>query len=119
MLQSVLDALMELRPPFAPYEADIHALVAEQLARSGLPYTHEAKLGPGCRIDFLVGDVGVEVKKGRADPKRWGQQLSRYASCGGLSGLILVTQHSVAMPESVGSVPLRVLSIQRLWGVAL
>ncbi len=119
MLQGVLDALTELRPPFAPYEADIHALVAAQLTASGLAYIHEAKLGPGCRIDFLVGDVGVEVKKGRADPKRWLEQLTRYARCGGLFGIILVTQHTVCMPERVSDVPLRVLSLQRLWGVAL
>lgn len=119
MLQSVLDALTELRPPFAPYEADLHALVGAQLARSGLSYAHEARLGPGCRIDFLVDNVGVEVKKGRPDPKRWMAQLERYANCGGLEGLVLVTQRSVSLPGEVRGLPLRVLSLQRLWGVAL
>ena len=119
MLQRVLDALLELRPPFAPYEEDIHALVAERLAQSGLPFAHEARLGPGCRIDFLVGAVGVEVKKGRPDAKSWLAQLERYAACGGLEALVLVTQRSAALPARAGGVPLRVVSLQRLWGIAL
>ena len=119
MLHRVLEALQELRPPFAPYEADLHALVADRLAQSGLPFMHEARLGPGCRIDFLIGDVGVEIKKGRPAPKLWLAQLTRYAGCGGLSGLVLVTQRSVSLPESVRGLPLHVISLQRLWGVAL
>ena len=68
MLDRVLDALGTLRSPFAPYEADLHLRVGECLRAAGLPAVHEALLAPGCRIDYLVGGVGVEIKKGRPDP---------------------------------------------------
>ena len=68
MLDRVLDALGTLRSPFAPYEADLHLRVGECLSAAGLPAVHEALLAPGCRIDYLVGGVGVEIKKGRPDP---------------------------------------------------
>ena len=60
MLDLVLSALGELRSPFALYESDIHQMVEKQLQKARLPYVHEAKIGPGCRIDYLVGDVSSE-----------------------------------------------------------
>ena len=59
MLDRVLDALGTLRSPFAPYEADLHLRVGECLSAAGLPAVHESLLAPGCRIDYLVGGVGV------------------------------------------------------------
>ena len=75
MLDRVLDALGTLRSPFAPYEADLHLRVGECLRAAGLPAVHEALLAPGCRIDYLVGGVGVEIKKGRPDPAALRRQL--------------------------------------------
>ena len=67
MLDLVLDALKELRSPFALYETDIHQMVAKRLSNAELPFIHEAKLGPGCRIDYLVETIGIEIKKGKPD----------------------------------------------------
>ena len=80
MLDRVLDALGTLRSPFAPYEADLHLRVGECLSAAGLPAVHEALLAPGCRIDYLVGGVGVEIKKGRPDPAALRRQLAE-AGC--------------------------------------
>ena len=44
MLTTVLDALKELRSPFALYEMDIHQMVAKRLSDAGLSFVHEAKL---------------------------------------------------------------------------
>ena len=38
------------------------------LAAAGLEARHEVSLGSGCRIDFVCGGVGIEVKKGRVAP---------------------------------------------------
>ena len=67
MLSAVLDALKELRSPFALYEMDIHQMVAQRLRDAGLPFIHEARLAPGCRIDYLVEKIGIEIKKGKPD----------------------------------------------------
>ena len=119
MLDAVYRALQEMRPPFAPYETDLHQLVGKTLAQNDLPYTHEARIAPGCRIDYLVGDIGVEIKKGKLSPDTITRQLLRYAACEAVAGLILVTQRSVRLPATIAGKPLRILSLPQLWGVSL
>ena len=119
MLDAVYRALQEMRPPFAPYEADIHQMVGEALAASGLAFTHETRIGKGCRIDFLAEGIGVEIKKGKPIPATLLRQLARYAACEPVSALIVVTQRSVRLPASVGGKPLRTLALHQLWGVSL
>lgn len=119
MLQAVMDALMEMRTPFAMYENDIHQWVAARLTDAGLAYIHEAKIGPGCRIDFLVGDVGIEVKKGKPQPARLQEQLMRYAACEGVSSLIVLTTRSARVPKAALNKPVKHIALNSLWGVAL
>ena len=119
MLCAVLDALKELRSPFALYETDIHQLVAKRLEDAGLSFTHEAKLGPGCRIDYLVGNVGIEIKKGRPDAKLLKQQLLRYAAFDAVEAVVVLSQRTVALPKTVLGKPVHVIVLNQLWGVAL
>ncbi len=119
LLDLVLSALGELRSPFALYESDIHQMVEKQLQKARLPYVHEAKIGPGCRIDYLVGDVGIEIKKGRPDAGRLKRQLARYAACEDVAALVVIAPRSVALPQTVLNKPVRVIALNQLWGVAL
>ena len=118
-MEDVFLALKAMRPPFAPYEHDIHQMVGACLQEAGIPCTHEAKIGKGCRIDYLAGTVGIEIKKGKPIPEALCKQLARYAACEGVLGLIVITQRSVKLPESIGGKPLRHLVLSQLWGVAL
>ena len=119
MLAAVLGALKELRSPFALYENDIHRMVADRLSEAGLPFVHEAKLAPGCRIDFLVDDIGIEIKKGKLESKTVQAQLLRYAACEAVSAIVLLTQRSVKIPKNVMGKPVHVIVLNQLWGVAL
>lgn len=119
MLASVLEALEELRSPFALYETDIHQWVGKRLAEAGLPCQHEARLAPGCRIDFLVGSVGIEIKKGKPDADSLRRQLARYAACDAVEALVVLTQRSVPLPSTVLGKPVRTIVLNQLWGVAL
>lgn len=119
MLQQVTNALMELRSPFALYEADIHGWVACRLSEAGLPFRHEAVIGKGCRVDFLVGDVAVEIKKGKPNPTVLTTQLTRYAACEGVAGLVVLTQRQVKLPGTVLGKPVKQITLSQLWGVAL
>ena len=119
LLDLVLSALGELRSPFALYESDIHQMVEKQLQKARLPYVHEAKIGPGCRIDYLVGDVGIEIKKGRPDAGRLKRQLARYAACEDVAALVVIAPRSVALPQTVLNKSVRVIVLNQLWGVAL
>ena len=119
MLFTVLDALKELRSPFALYETDIHQMVAKRLADAGLDFVHEAKLGPGCRIDYLVGPVGLEIKKGKPDANALRRQLARYAAFDAVEAIIVLTSRTVALPDTIMGKPVRGVVLNQLWGVAL
>ena len=115
----VISALAAVRVPAQPEEYDIHAAVAAALAGAGLEYAHEYKLGPRRRIDFRVGRVGIEVKKGRPATSALTEQLRRYLESDDLDAVIVVTQRATALPGTICGKPVRLVSLNRLWGVAL
>ena len=115
----ILSALSAVRMPAQPEEYDIHAQVAAALGAAGLPFEHEYRLGPRCRIDFRVGRVGIEVKKGRPASSDLTRQLRRYLASDALDAVIVVTQRVVALPRTLCGKPVHLISLNRLWGVAL
>lgn len=117
--ERILAALSAIRVPAQPEEYEIHELVGRELSTAGIEYTHECPLMPGRRIDFLCGDVGIEVKKGRPDAHRLLAQATRYLESDKLSSLIVVAQRPCTLPETIGGKCVRVLCLNRLWGVAL
>ncbi len=119
MRERVYEALQAMRPPFASYETDIHQMVEKRLTEAGIPFRHEAMIGKGCRIDYLAGDVGIEIKKGKPSLDALLPQLSRYAACEAVAALIVITQRSIRLPKAIGEKPLRLIVLSRLWGVAL
>ena len=118
-MDAVYEALTALRAPLQQGEYDLHRLVMEALTAAGIPYAHEVTLAPRCRIDLMCGRVGIEIKRGKPEPKRILQQLARYAACEGVDGLILVAERTVAVPHTLGGKPVRVICLNRLWGIAL
>ena len=119
MLHTVLSALEELRSPFALYETDIHRMVQKRLTDAGIDFVHEAKIGPGCRIDYLAGKIGIEIKKGKPDAKALTRQLIRYAECEPVQAFVVLTQRTVPLPKTVLGKPVHTIVLNQLWGVAL
>ena len=118
-ITEIIDALAAVRMPAQPEEYDIHAQVALALGAAGLSYEHEYKLGPRCRIDFRVGRVGIEVKKGRPATSELTKQLRRYLESEALDAVIVVMQRVTRLPATIGGKPVYIVSLNRLWGVAL
>ena len=118
-IAAICAALASVRMPAQPEEYDIHAAIAAALSARGLSYEHEYKLGPRCRIDFRVGRVGIEVKKGRPAASELTRQLRRYLASEDLDAAIVVTQRVTRVPESIEGKPVKLISLNRLWGVAL
>ena len=118
-MERILSALMTLRAPLSQGEYDLHSLVARALEAAGIDYIHEAPLGRGRRIDFLCGEIGIEVKRGRPAPGLLTKQLAGYLQSERLTALILVTERSASVPPLIGGKPVKVLSLNRLWGIAL
>ena len=118
-MDAVVAALASVRMPAQPEEYDIHAAVAGALSAAGLDYEHEYKLGPRRRIDFRVGRVGIEVKKGRPASAALREQLGKYLQSDALDAVVVVAQRVTALPATIGGKPVRLVSLNRLWGVAL
>ena len=115
----VAAALSAVRMPAQPEEYDIHAAVAEALAAAGLEYEHEYRLGPRRRIDFRAGRIGIEVKKGRPASSELAAQLKRYLESDDLDAVVVVVQRVAAVPNAIGGKPVVLVSLNRLWGLAL
>lgn len=118
-VQKLLDVLNTLRVPPQPEEYEIHAEIARALDAAGIPYVHEYKLLPGCRIDFACGKIGIEVKKSRPVAARLREQLKRYLEESELEGIIVVMQKPCVLPKTICDKPVYTVSLNRLWGVAL
>ena len=118
-MDAVYHALLEVRAPLQQGEYDLHRLVMDTLSRQGVPFAHEVSLAPRCRIDLMCGGVGIEIKRGRVERAKVLRQLTRYAACERVAGLILVTEKSLGMPREIGGKPVRVVCLNRLWGIAL
>jgi hypothetical protein len=118
-LTEITQALTRLRAPLCQGEYDLHALVAGAFQEAGIPFLHEERLGPRCRIDFLAGTVGIEVKKGKPVRRQLLRQLERYAKSARVEALVVVVERAADLPGEILGKPCFTLSMNRLWGIAL
>lgn len=116
-LDAVLEGLRPLRIGIAPQELALHDAVAQALFAAGIEAQHEARLAPRCRIDFLCGTIGIEIKKSRPRTAELARQLARYAACAQIEALIVVCPFRLHLPAHIGAKPVRTLQLYRLWGV--
>lgn len=118
-MEGISKALAGLRVSPGIGEQALHEAIAEALAQAGIPFIHEAALAPRCRIDFLVGTVGLEVKCGKPPRARLISQLTRYATCDQVSALVLVVERTADLPKTILGKPCKLFGLNRLWGIAL
>ena len=118
-MERIIEAISTLRAPLQQGEYDLHRLVMDALDAAALPWEHDVKLAPRCRIDLMCGGVGIEIKRGKVEKARIIEQLRKYAECPQVQGLILVTEKTVPVPRAILGKPVRLLCLNRLWGIAL
>lgn len=112
-------ALMGIRIPATPGEYDLHAMIGCALRAVDIDVLHEVSIAPRCRIDFLVGSIGIEVKQGKQPTKELERQVEKYLASPKLTALILVTTRGVRLPGMIHEKPVDVLGLNKLWGVSL
>jgi len=117
--EMILQALAGIRAPQTQDEYDLHGLVAQALQQADIPFHHEAPLAPRCRIDFLCGRIGVEIKRGKMDMKAVCHQLMRYGASGKVDALILVGEKTQDAPAYAGGIPVYPVSLHKLWGLSV
>lgn len=119
MTKELLSALRSLRTPILTDEYQLHGLIEQALSLRGIAYEKEWRLGPYARVDFLCQDVAIEAKKGRPQRRALIKQLSRYLQYDQIKEIIVVTEQTVDLPETLLGKPVHVVALNRLWGVAL
>ena len=63
--------------------------------------------------------MGIEIKKGRPAATALTQQLRRYLESDDLDAAVVVVQRALPLPGRILGKPVRIVSLNRLWGVAL
>ena len=88
-VEEIIAVLVASRFAAAP-EASLQGAIALALGEAGIEFEREVELGPGSRIDFLAGGVGIEVKVdgSLSDVTR---ALHRYAASEKVTALVLAT----------------------------
>ncbi|MBQ3155787.1 MAG: hypothetical protein IJB81_02530 [Clostridia bacterium] len=118
-MERITEAISALRAPLQQGEYDLHRLVMDALDAAGIPWAHEVPLAPRCRIDLMCGGVGIEIKRGKVEKARVLAQLQKYAACPQITGLILVTEKTIPLPHAIHGKPVRLICLNRLWGIAI
>jgi hypothetical protein len=92
-------------------EAELQAGIQIALSSAGINHCREVILTATDRIDFLVGDCGIEVKISGAAAVVL-RQLHRYAQLPEVGSLLLITTRANhGMPAELNGKPVRVLNI--------
>lgn len=95
-------------------EKSLQAKIGQMLGDAGIAFEAEVRLSPHDRIDFLIENIGIEVKiKGAA--RDFLRQLTRYAAHQQVQSLILLTGRAVGMPSHINGKPLAIVSLGRAW----
>jgi len=115
----IIDAVSSVRCSACMSEEELHALIARALETAGIDARHEVRLAPRCRIDFMAGSVGIEIKKSRPQRAALIAQLARYAACSQVSELVVIAPRGVSVPKTIGGKRITMLALERLWGVSL
>lgn len=89
--------------------------IASVLTVAGITFAREHRLADGDVIDFLVGDIGIEVKLRRTSKRDIYRQLGRYALHPTIGALILVTNTSMGLPRAIHGKPTYYVSLGRAW----
>ena len=116
---AVVAALSAIRCDASGTEDRLHMQAAHALEAAGIAAQHEAQLAPRCRIDFLAGTIGIEIKKRRPRSGALLAQLRRYAACAQVSELVVMAPRGVNLPRTIGGKRVTMLSLERLWGISL
>lgn len=115
----ILSALKNLRMGRNLDEYDIHDEIAAALRNAEVDYIHEYRLKPRCRLDFLVSGTAIEVKKEKPVPSLLLRQIAGYLESDEIIDIVIVTQHSVKLPQTLRGKYIHQLSLDRLWGISL
>ena len=118
-IKILINILEQIKVGFLPQETQIHSIIAESLVKNGIEFQHEYRLSSDSRIDFLSGNIGIEVKKSTVKDKDLLKQLKKYSESDKISKIILVTTKSVNIPSDINNKQIYIVNLYRNWSISL
>jgi len=119
IMQEILKTLSNLRINPVNEEFDLQMEIAKLFDATGIEYEKECILGPRNRVDFYVGGIVIEIKKGKPNKQQVTNQLRRYAQFSDVKGIILVVEKNLDIPKEINGKPCVSFGLNKLWGIAL
>jgi len=109
----LIDVLNSYRWPLSD-EKVLQAEIARAFQAQDITFRREVYLGPGDIVDFMVGDVAVEVKIKGAKRAIY-RQLERYAAHDAVGAILLATNVPMGLPEHINGKPVSIAALGRGW----
>lgn len=81
---------------------------------AGIKFEREVHLGPGDIVDFMVGDLAIEVKIKGARRAIF-RQVERYCGYPAVAAIILATNVPMALPIDINGKPTAIAALGRGW----
>lgn len=88
--------------------------IAAAFDECGIPYEREFRLDAANIIDFMVSDIGCEVKIKSTRMKLF-RQIERYADFDAIGRIVLITNVPTGFPPEVNGKPVYVLNLAKAW----
>lgn len=112
-LQQVLACLRPRRFDF-DNEKVLQKQMEEAFRAAGIAYQREVRLSPTDIIDFMVGNIGIEVKI-KSAKKAIYKQCVRYCQQEQVGQLLLLTNKQLGFPDSINGKPTHILNLGLAW----
>ncbi|MBE5760803.1 MAG: hypothetical protein E7334_02255 [Clostridiales bacterium] len=118
-VNSIISALKNIRAPGVIDELELQETVRQALDDAKIEYKKEARIDKGCRVDFFIDGIVLEVKARIRPSSVLKKQLSKYASCQCVKELILVSNERASVPGIIMGKKVHVLLLKSLWGISV
>lgn len=111
--QQIIDLLKRFQ--FNPEnEKKLQVQMATVFKNNNVAFRREYYLNDDNHIDFLIGDIGIEVKI-KGSKNEIYKQLERYCKFEEVNTIILVTTMSMGMLKEISGKPVRYINLNRAW----
>lgn len=112
-VQTIMALFSRLRLPLSD-EKRLQAAIAEEFDAAGIVYEREARLSPADVIDFMSGEIGIEVKI-KGSKRAIFHQVERYAQHDRVKELILVSNVAMGFPPEINGKPVYFHNLAKAW----
>lgn len=100
-------------------EEEIHNELSRAFVQARIPHKREFVFAAGCRADFWIDGVVVEVKKRRPERAKLAAQIARYVEKDNVHAVIVVLERSIGFDDDAFGKPVTVVSLNQQWGISL